>query len=97
MDASQREIAEAIGQRIKTRRNDRGESQEDVSVRSGLHRTAVGQLERGERVPRVDTLLKLAGSLDVSIGDLVGPLVWSPGEYLSGGFRVGGGDAESGS
>lgn len=38
-------------------------SQEELAVRASLHRTAVGQLERGERVARVDTVIKLAGSL----------------------------------
>ena len=32
---------------------------------ASLHRTAVGQIERGERVCRVDTLVKLAGSLEI--------------------------------
>lgn len=36
-----------------------------LPVRASLHRTAVGQLERGERVARVDTLLKLAGALSI--------------------------------
>lgn len=40
-------------------------SQEELGMRAELHRTAVGQLERGERVARTDTLVKLAGSLAI--------------------------------
>lgn len=35
-------------------------SQEELGMRAELHRTAVGQLERGDRVARTDTLVKLA-------------------------------------
>lgn len=36
-------------------------------------------LERGERMPRVDTALRLAGSLGVSLDGLVAGLEWRPG------------------
>ena len=88
MPASYNEIARTIGEQIKAKRAERGESQEDVSLRSGLHRTEISQIERGLRVPRVDTLIKLAGSLEAPIGELVGPLAWEPGTYLTGGFTV---------
>jgi transcriptional regulator with XRE-family HTH domain len=55
-----------------------------LAVRASLHRTAVGQLERGERVARADTLVKLAGSLGIPPGDLLDGLAWEPG-----GTRVG--------
>ena len=61
-------------------------SQEELAVRASLHRTAVGQLERGERVARVDTLIKLAGSLGIPPGDLLGGMSWDPGGTLIGEF-----------
>jgi transcriptional regulator with XRE-family HTH domain len=64
-----------------------GLSQEELGVRSSLHRTAVGQLERGERVARTDTLVKLAGSLDVSPVVLLEGLNWSPGGTRLGNFN----------
>ena len=51
---------------------------------ASLHRTAVGQIERGERVCRVDTLIKLAGSLSLPPGDLLDGMGWDPG-----GTRIG--------
>ncbi len=57
-------------------------------MRASLHRTAVGQLERGERVARVDTLVKLAGALSVPPSELLEGLDWAPGGTMLGQFRV---------
>lgn len=63
-----------------------GLSQEEVAVRASLHRTAVGQLEREERIARIDTVVKLAGALSVSPGDLLDGLAWEPGSTRLGRF-----------
>jgi DNA-binding XRE family transcriptional regulator len=68
-------------------------SQEELAVRASLHRTAVGQLERGERVARVDTLIKLAGSLGIPPGELLDGMGWTPGGTTIGQF----GPADAGS
>ncbi|HEY2333833.1 MAG TPA: helix-turn-helix transcriptional regulator [Solirubrobacterales bacterium] len=54
-------------------------SQEELSFRASIHRTEVSLLERGERMPRVDTALRIAGSLGVPLDDLVAGLEWQPG------------------
>ena len=54
-------------------------SQEELSFRASIHRTEVSLLERGERMPRVDTAMRIAGSLGVSLDDLVAGLEWKPG------------------
>jgi transcriptional regulator with XRE-family HTH domain len=61
-----------------------GISQEQLGFLADLHRTEIGQLERAARVPRIDTLVKLAGSLGVSPEVLLGDLTWSP-EVRTGG------------
>jgi transcriptional regulator with XRE-family HTH domain len=66
-------------------------SQEELAVRASLHRTAVGQLERGERVARVDTVVKLAGSLGVAAGELFDGMGWDPGGTRLGQYTTGGG------
>lgn len=53
-------------------------SQEELGMRAEMHRTAVGQLERGERVARSDTLVKLVGSLGVPYDELLDGLLWTP-------------------
>jgi transcriptional regulator with XRE-family HTH domain len=75
-----------LGQNIARARERAGLSQEELGVRSTLHRTAVGQLERGERVARSDTLVKIAGSLGVSPGSLLDGLSWNPGGTIVGSF-----------
>ncbi len=64
-----------------------GLSQEELAFRAGLHRTEIGQLERGNRVARIDTLIKLAGGLDVAPSALLAGLVWTPGEPARGRFE----------
>lgn len=59
-------------------------SQEDLGLRAGMHRTAVGQLERGQRVARLDTYVKLIDSLGLQHGDLLEGLSWHPAELSEG-------------
>ena len=64
-------ILQKFGLRLKRLRERTGISQEGFAVHCGLHRTAVGLLERGERIPRLDTLLILSRHLRVSLADFV--------------------------
>ncbi|HXR30902.1 MAG TPA: helix-turn-helix transcriptional regulator, partial [Solirubrobacterales bacterium] len=61
-------------------------SQDELALLASLHRTEISQLERGLRLARVDTLVKLKCSLEVSADDLLAGLTWSPGELRRGGF-----------
>jgi transcriptional regulator with XRE-family HTH domain len=79
-------IAEKIGQNLTRLRKPTGLSQEDAGLRAEMHRTAVGQIERGVRIPRADTLLKLAGALGCSPCDLLEGLSWRPTELVRGDF-----------
>lgn len=79
-------VAEQFGANLRRCRKRAGISQEEAAVRASLHRTAVGQLERGERVARVDTLIKLAGSLDACPAELLEGLAWEPGDVRYGHF-----------
>lgn len=63
-------------------------SQEELAVRASLHRTAVGQLERGERVARLDTFAKLTGSLGVCPLELLDGIEWTPGGTRLGQFKL---------
>jgi transcriptional regulator with XRE-family HTH domain len=68
-----------FGQNLARCRNHADISQEELGFRASIHRTEVGLLERGERVPRVDTALRIAGSLGIPLDDLVAGLEWRPG------------------
>jgi transcriptional regulator with XRE-family HTH domain len=80
-------VAERFGKNLARCRKHIGISQEEAAVRASLHRTAVGQIERAERVCRVDTLIKLAGALGVEPGELLDGLSWEPGGTRLGRFE----------
>ncbi len=83
-----RAVSERFGANLLAARQAAGLSQEELSFLSGLHRTAVGQLERGVRIPRVDTLAKLCGALEVEYAVLMAGIYWSPPALRGGGFGV---------
>jgi len=85
-------VADQFGRNLAYCRRRAKLSQEELAVRASLHRTAVGQLERGERVARVDTMVKLAGSLGIHPGELLDGIGWDPGGTRLGRFTAGGGD-----
>lgn len=53
-------------------------SQTMVAERSGLHVTQVSLLERGLRLPRLDTIAKLAGALGIEPCELLEGMSWRP-------------------
>ncbi|HET7486179.1 MAG TPA: helix-turn-helix transcriptional regulator [Solirubrobacterales bacterium] len=65
-------------------------SQGRIAQRSGLHITEIGLLERGLRLPRLDTIVKLAGGIGVEPCVLLAGMKWClgqseqlPGAYVS--------------
>jgi transcriptional regulator with XRE-family HTH domain len=91
-------IAARFGENLTRCRKAAALSQEELGFRASLHRTEIGQLERGVRLARIDTLVKLAGSLGVPPSELLEGMGWDPGGTRIGEFRVapranpGGGD-----
>jgi transcriptional regulator with XRE-family HTH domain len=73
-------VQERFAANLRHQRRRAGLSQEALGERAGLHRTAIGLLERGERVPRIDTLIKLAQALPAETADLLDGITWQPGE-----------------
>jgi transcriptional regulator with XRE-family HTH domain len=82
------DFAARFGQNLARYRELANLSQEELGVRASLHRTAVGQLERGERIPRADTVVKLAGSLGIAPEKLLEGLQWTPGGTTIGRLSV---------
>jgi transcriptional regulator with XRE-family HTH domain len=80
-------VAERFGENRMVYRRRAGLSQEELGFMASLHRTEIGELERGVRVPRIDTLVKLAGALSVPLGDLLKGMAWAPGGTRRGRFK----------
>jgi transcriptional regulator with XRE-family HTH domain len=85
-------LARCFGENIVVARRRADLSQEELGVRASLHRTEISKLERGLRLPRIDTLVKLAASLGQTPNDLLAGIHWTPGVAHPGSFgRVGDG------
>ena len=80
------DLAARFGDNLARCRKRADFSQEGLALRASLHRTEISNLERGLRLPRVDTLVKLKSCLEVSADDLLAGITWSPGDYRPGGF-----------
>jgi transcriptional regulator with XRE-family HTH domain len=82
------DVAARFGQNLRRCRRRAGFSQEELGLRSSLHRTEIGLLERGARVPRIDTLIKISSALSVPPVELIEGIEWTPGNTTSGSFAI---------
>ncbi|MGD0454057.1 MAG: helix-turn-helix transcriptional regulator [Solirubrobacteraceae bacterium] len=57
---------EQLANNLRRHRRKAGLSQEKLAEICDLHRTEIGLLERGERSPRLDTLVVLSRGLELS-------------------------------
>jgi transcriptional regulator with XRE-family HTH domain len=81
-------IAVAFGNNVRSHREGTKLSQEALAWAAGLHRTEIGLLERGERLPRIDTLVKVAAGLGVRPEALLDQIEWRPPPIASGSFDL---------
>lgn len=65
-----------FSQNLYRHRMARGISQEELGDRASLHRNVVGELERGARLPALDTVLKLAAGLELPPSSLLEGIAW---------------------
>jgi transcriptional regulator with XRE-family HTH domain len=81
------DVAGLFGDNLVRCRKGAGLSQDELSYRASVHRTEISQLERGLRVPRIDTLAKLCACLEVEPTELLKGISWSPGDRRVGSFK----------
>jgi transcriptional regulator with XRE-family HTH domain len=81
-------VAAQFGNNLRYCRRRADLSQEELGYAASLHRTEIGLLERGARVPRIDTLVKLAGGLSIPPAELLTDIEWTPGSVTRGGFEL---------
>lgn len=58
---------ELIGRRIKEARHKLGLTQEELGERARLHYSYIGQVERGNKIPSLKTLKKIAQALNIKL------------------------------
>jgi transcriptional regulator with XRE-family HTH domain len=79
-----------VGANVRRARKAAGLSQEALSFLAEIHLTQIGLYENGRRLPRLLTLVCLAGALGVTPNDLLAGLEFSPAEHTFGHFVIGG-------
>ena len=63
-------IKKMLGDRIKMLRKEKGLSQEELSYETGLHRTYIGGIERGERNVSIENIEIISIALRIKLKDL---------------------------
>ena len=61
----------SIGKKIRAARENRGWRQEEFAEKIGLSVTYTGMIERGEKVPKLETFIRIANVLEVSADQLL--------------------------
>lgn len=56
---------------LKEVREKRGYSKQELEKLSGISRTRIVQIERGQGTAKIETLVDLAKGLNVKVGDLI--------------------------
>ena len=62
---------EALGRRIRRKRQEKGLTQQQISAKLNLSTSFYGHIERGSRVPSVDTLVLIANELNTGVDALL--------------------------
>lgn len=63
--------AVAFGRAVRELRVERGISQEELGLRSGLSRGFFGKVERGDANPTFETIIKVSAGLELPAADVV--------------------------
>jgi transcriptional regulator with XRE-family HTH domain len=82
------DVAERFAENLLRLRQARELSQEELAALASIHRTQISLMESGKRLPRLDTLVKLAGALEVESSLLMKGISWKPTVTQSGQFDV---------
>jgi transcriptional regulator with XRE-family HTH domain len=69
-------VSEQLGRNLRKARHRACMSQDDLSKRTGLHHTEISLLERGCRIPRLDTVIKILESTTADPRDLFEGIAW---------------------
>lgn len=62
---------QAVGDRVRAKRQATGVTQAEVAEQSGLDQGMISKLERGKHRPRFDTLSRYAAALGLTVSELL--------------------------
>ncbi|MCY4146181.1 MAG: helix-turn-helix transcriptional regulator [Chloroflexi bacterium] len=66
-----RRFESIFGKVVKKRRRRLGLSQESLGFLSGLHRTYISEIERGQKSPSLRAIVAIAQALDINASELI--------------------------
>jgi transcriptional regulator with XRE-family HTH domain len=72
MSTLSQDIHQNLRERLRAFREMRGLTQGDLGTKAGMAAASVSHFETGQRVPSLDSLVKLADALEVSVDALLG-------------------------
>lgn len=61
---------EALGDQLRRRRHERGDTLDDTAARAGISPQYLSEIERGRKEPSSEMIAAVAGALDVTLLDL---------------------------
>ena len=73
-------LRERFGANLRDSRKRLNISQWELAFRAETGITSVGPIELGQKIPRIDTFIRLAGALKVSPNELAAGILWTPAE-----------------
>jgi transcriptional regulator with XRE-family HTH domain len=82
------DVAAKFGRNLSRCRGRAELSQAKVAALASLNRTEVSMLERGLRLARIDTMIRLSAVLSVSPMDLLNGIEWHSGQASQGQFVI---------
>ena len=65
------ELAQAFGVAVRALRTERGIAQETLANLAGIERSHMGKIERGEHMPTLAIIFKIARALGLSVAHLM--------------------------
>jgi transcriptional regulator with XRE-family HTH domain len=71
LPVSETQILRQLAERIKTLREARGWTQEQLAERAAMQRSYLADLELGRRNPSVRTLVKVANAFGIAVAELL--------------------------
>lgn len=71
MTNEDKQIVLQFALRMKACREAKGISQEKLAEYAKLHRTYIGSIERGEKIPSLVTVVKISKALNINISELI--------------------------
>ncbi len=92
MTADKNPLSVHFGKRLRVCRERAKVTQEALGENASLHRTEIGLLERGQREPRLSTIIKLADALSIPLAEFFIGIDWKSDDSGPVGFELEGSD-----